>query len=68
MTDDAIPDVQSVAITIPLDEFCADASRTDNRVEHLAAFAYRERAAKRHHDTAAAYAERYAALHRSPTA
>jgi hypothetical protein len=54
--------------TVPLDEFCQDASRNDRRVELLAVFAFRERAAGRYHDTPTAYAERFADIHDSPTA
>lgn len=53
---------------VPLDEFCQDLSRTDKRVELIAVFNYRERMAGRHHDTASAYAGRYALIHESPTA
>jgi hypothetical protein len=60
MSDDPQPNV-------PLDEFCADLSRTDTRVELIAVFNYRERAAGRYHDTVAGYAARYAATHDSPT-
>ena len=53
--------------TVPLDEFCQDISRTDARVELLAVFAHRERAAGRLHDLPSHYAKRYAATHDSPT-
>ena len=56
------------AATVPLDEFCQDLSRTDKRVELIAVFVHRERAAGRHHDTPEAYATRYAGTHDSPTA
>jgi hypothetical protein len=68
MTDDPIPNGQADAFTMPLDEFCADISRTDKRVELIAVFRHRELMANRHHDTPAAYADRYAATHDSPTA
>lgn len=54
--------------TVPLDEFCMDTSRTDTRVELLAVFAFRERAAGRFHDTVANYRARYNGTHDSPTA
>lgn len=63
MSDDPTPEMP-----IPLDEFCQDQSRGDTRVELIAVFAFRERAAGRHHDTASAYAGRYALTHESPTA
>jgi hypothetical protein len=55
---DAIED--PVELAVPLDEFCADLSRADRRVELIAIFHHRELAAGRHHDTPSAYARRYA--------
>lgn len=54
------------AATIPLDEWCRAQSATDQRVELLGCFAYRERAAGRHHDTPDAYAARYAVAEAHP--
>lgn len=61
-------DVPVETPTMPLDEFCADLSRTDRRVELIAVFAFRERAAGRFHDTVPNYRVRFADTHDSPTA
>lgn len=53
---------------VPLDEFCAETSATDRRVELLACFHFRERMAGRFHDTRQAYAARYAVTEAMPTA
>jgi hypothetical protein len=72
MADDA-PDDEALEAdvqddeTIPLDEWCQGQSRSDNRVELMAVFVHRERAAGRNHDTPSAYAARFAAIHNSPT-
>ena len=58
--------VADPAATVPLDEWCRGQSATDRRVELLGCFAYRERAAGRHHDTPANYAERYASAEAHP--
>lgn len=52
--------------TVPLDDWCRDQSRADKRVELIAAFHHVERAAGRMHDTAPAYASRYAAFASAP--
>lgn len=44
---------------IPLDEFCAEVSLSDKRVELIAVFAFRERANGTTHDTRDAYRSRY---------
>lgn len=53
--------------TVPLDEFCQDASRGDSRVELIAVFRHREMVAGRFHDKPSAYAARYSGTHDSPT-
>ncbi len=45
--------------TVPLDEFCADLSRTVRSVEAIAAWRSRELLAGRNHDTPSAYLERF---------
>jgi hypothetical protein len=57
MSDDPQPVAEA---TQPLDEFCAELSRTDTRLELIAVFRYRELAAGRNHAKPSAYAARYA--------
>lgn len=45
--------------SLTLDEFCIRLSRTDKRVELLAAFAHTEKAAGRTKDVESAYAARF---------
>lgn len=51
-----------------LDEWCAERSLTDRRVELLAVFNHRERQAGRLRDSRGAYARRYAQVESKPTA
>ena len=53
--------------TIPLDDFCQTLSSTDNRVELIAVFHYRERMAARYHDTVGNYTQRFNDTATSPT-
>lgn len=50
-----------------LDEWCAERSMTDRRVELLAVFHHREQNAGRLRDSRAAYARRYAQTESKPT-
>jgi hypothetical protein len=71
-TDEDVPagdagDAGADEATMPLNEWCQEQSRDDKRVELLAVFAFRERAAGRVNDTASAYRARFSRIHRSPT-
>lgn len=52
--------------TVTLEDWCRDRSVSDTRVELLAAFHHTERQAGQLHDTAPAYAARYAAFATAP--
>lgn len=60
-------DTQDANEIAPLDDWCAEQSLRDRRVELLAVFHFRERAAGRGRDTRAAYAARYAQAETTPT-
>lgn len=64
---DVAPAAEAV-IPVTLHDFCADHSRpgAGGQTEMLAAFFNDEQAAGHHKDTAAAFAERYAAFCRRP--
>lgn len=60
------PESAAETYDLTVDEFCAQASATDNRVELLAAFHASEVRAGRVKDGAAAFADRYSAFANAP--
>lgn len=60
--DDTPPAIVAAAAQSPLDEFCMALSRTDTRVELIAAFYATEAAAGRMADTDDAFKSRYEAF------